>query len=308
MQHLPSEDSSSQASNTQGIEVSENNLTNSPIGQAGGSVNQASRDINYFINSVQGDLSEDKVEKIRQFEESLRTEFKEKLDKAALLVNDLRGCIEYQLTDGKPKDDAAILKLLDELQSTLGKESRLKLIDEDLEFCHEGGIWLHKNKHRLAVCAKDYIFNHQASSTLLGNSPPELTYQQIEERFIQDLETYLAWISLHLRTGTNPKTKDFQDGIFSIHLDLPDSLYKGAFEALNANFVDPIVSGLSDGAANNTANYINRFLVDRDLSQDTEIRTTRKSPENKFLSRIFSNRILLILLATTVFTLILLLR
>ena len=276
MQHLPSEDQSSQASNRQRLDVSKSDLTNSPIGQAEGNVNQANRDINYFINSIQSDSSEDLIDKIRKFEESLQLELKEKLDKAALLVNDLRACIEDQLTDGRPKEGSTILRLLDELQSILGKQSSLELISEDLEFCQEGGIWLQKNQRRLARLAKNHIFSSNGSSFLLREASSNLSFHELESRFVEDLETYIAWISIYLKIGAKPKSRDFQDGIFRVHLDLPESAYKNAFELLNIDFIDPSVSRLSSGAANCTAAYFNGFIVDRDLSQDSKISLKKK--------------------------------
>lgn len=202
MQHLPSEDPSSKASNKQSLEVAKSDLTNSPIGQAGGNVNQAGGDINYIINSIREDLSDDKIEKIRKYEESLRAEFKDKFDQVSLLVDDLRACIERQLTGGVPKDDPTILRLLDELQSILGKENRLKEISEDLEFCYEGSIWLQQNRSRLARYAKEYIFEQQGLSGFLGEATSKLGFGEVERRFFQDVETYIAWISIYLKAGT----------------------------------------------------------------------------------------------------------
>jgi hypothetical protein len=308
MQHPPSEDPSIQASNTQGLEVNKSNLTNSPVGQAGGNVNQASGDINYFFNSVQNDLPEDKIEKIKRFEESLRAEFKEKFDRAALLVNDLRTCIELQLTGGAPKDDPTILRLLDELQSILGKESRLKEITEDLEFCHKGGIWLQQNKPHLARYAKEYIFKQKNGSSILGEATSKLSFGEIEKRFLQDIETYISWISIYLKAGTTPQSKDFEEGIFSVYLDLPQSAYKGAFEALNIDMVDPIASGLSIEAANSTASYFNRFIIDRNLSKDTKKRAWKKFLDKLTSSRFASSKAWLVLLVICAAALILLLR
>ncbi|MGD1905018.1 MAG: hypothetical protein ACFB0C_03390 [Leptolyngbyaceae cyanobacterium] len=162
MQHIPSEDPSGKASNKQSVEINNSDLHHSPVTQAGGSVNQAGGDINYFFNTVQGDWSEEKIDKVKKFEESLRQEFKEKLDKAALLVNDLKVCVEHRLKDGNPKDSTNILKLLDELQSVLGKESRVKAIIEHHGLCYEGGAWIQENSHALALFAKEHVFKKMA--------------------------------------------------------------------------------------------------------------------------------------------------
>lgn len=293
---------SSESLSSQSISISGSNPANSPIAsieQIEHNFRLSDKDVhsimhgiqNHAVEFLQSDSSEEKerIEKIKKFEESLRAEFKEKLDKAALFVNDLSACIKYRLTDGNPKDDATILRLLDELQSILGKESRLKDISEDLEFCYEGGIWLQKNKSHVARCAKGYIFKQQNTSDLLKEAHSKLTVREIERRFLQDIETYISWISIYLKTGKTPKSKDFKDGIFSVHLDLPQSVYKEAFEALNADVVNPIFSKLSIGAANNAASYFNRFIIDRDLSKDAEI-----SASNKFSSifpELFSSEI-----------------
>jgi hypothetical protein len=307
MQHLPSEDPSHQAPTSQNLEINQSSLTNSPIGQ-GQNVNQASRDINYFFGALRGDWSEEKIEQIRKFEEALRAEFQGKLDKAALLINDLKLCIEHQLTDGNPKEADKILQLLDELQSILGKDSRIQAINEDLEFCHEGGLWLQQNMSRLARCAKEHVFAQGDLSKLLEHKLPELSFKELEEHFLQDLQTYITWISVYLKIGKTPQGKDFTEGLFRVYLDLPQSAYKEAFMTLNTNFVDPIVSGLSTGAANNTANYFNRFIVDRDLSKDSQV-SVRKSFTPIFsITRLLSNRVLLLLLAAIISILIFIFR
>jgi hypothetical protein len=304
MEPLASEDSSNQTPTSQGIEVERSNLTNSPVGQAGRDIHQASGDIiNNFFNTTQGDWSEEKIEKIRKFEESLRAEFSAKIDKAASLISNLRLCIEHQLTDGNPKDSATILKLIDELKAILGKENKVKEINEDLDFCYQGGRWLQDNKHRLALCAKDYVFTPENLPRLLEHKPKQVSFPEFEQRFLKDLETYITWISVYLKTGKTPQSKDFNEGIFMLNLDLPESVYKEAFIALNNNVVDPVVSGLSTGAANNAASYFNRFIVDRELSKDKP-----KLPSIFSISKFFSNRIVLLFLMLAVIVIVIILK
>lgn len=309
MQHLPSEDSSHQSPPSQNLKIDHSSLTNSPIGQ-GQNVNQANRDINnnYFLGNLHGDWSAEKIEQIKKFEASLRAEFQEKLDQAALLTNDLRLCIERQLTEKTPKDADTILQLLDALQSVLGKDSRIQAINEDLEFCYEAGVWLQQNIYRLARCAKDHVFTQGDRAALLEQKPKKMSFQELEKRFIQDIEIYITWISVYLKVGKSPQSRDFSEGLFKVHLDLPESTYKEAFMALNANFIDPIVSTLSTGAANNTASYFNRFIVDRDLSKDTQVSAKKSFTLISSIEKLLSNRLLLLLLAATIVILILLFR
>ena len=298
MQHLPSEEPSSKESNKQGLEVTKSDLTNSPIGQAGSNVNQAGGDINYFFNTLQGDWTEDKINKVKKFEESLRQEFKEKLDKAALLVNDLKICVENQLKDGNPKDSATILKLLDELQAALGKESRIKAISEHHELCYEGGLWLQKNSHNLALLAKDHVFNmfrQQGLSETVKSKTSKLSLSELEARLVYDIETYIEWISAYLKAGKTPNSQDFQGSVFNVHLDLPQSIYNEAFRFITLNAIDPLVSGLSKDAAKSTASYFNRFLINRDLSDDNRVfRKFVYSLKKSFL-QVFKDRLILVL-------------
>lgn len=298
MQHLPSEEPRSKESNKQGLEVNKSNLTNSPIGQAGGNINQAGGDINYFFNTLQGDWTEDKINKVRKFEESLRQEFKEKLDKAALLVNDLKICVEHQLKDGNPKDSTTILKLLDELQSALGKESRIKAISKHYELCYEGGLWLQKNSHNLALLAKDHVFNvfrQQGLSVTVKSKASKLSLSELEARLVCDIETYIEWISAYLKAGKTPNSQDFQGNVFNVHLDFPQSIYKEAFRSLTLNAIDPLVSGLSKDAAKSTVSYFNRFLINRDLSNDNRVfRRIFYSLQKSFL-QLFKDRLILML-------------
>lgn len=309
MPPLPSEDFSSQAHNSQDIKVEKSNLTNSPFGQAGRDVNQPSGDIiNNFFNTEKGDWPEEKIEEIRKFEESLRVEFSTKLSKAALLVSDLRSCIEYQLTDGNPKDADTIIKLIDELQAVLGKESRIKEINEELEFCYQGGIWLQRNKHGLALRAKEYVFTPENLPRLLEHKPKQISFQEFEQRFLRDLETYITWLCVYLKTGKTPQSQDFYEGIFTLNLDMPQSAYKEAFIALNNNVIDPLVSGLSTEAANSTASYFNHYIVDRDLSKDIKVFQKTELPLVSSVFSFFKNRIVLFLLTLTIIAIIIILK
>ncbi|MBD1876940.1 hypothetical protein H6F75_25985 [Nodosilinea sp. FACHB-131] len=304
MSYPPSEDPTSQASINQSLEITNSTLANSPIGQAEGNVNQANRDINYFFNTSQEDWSAEKIEKIRRFEESLREEFREKLKHAALLVDDLRRCIEHQLTEGKTKDFDTVLSLLDELQAITGNESTIKAIKEDLDFCYEGGVWLQDNKRRLSLLAKDYIFTQGDLPMLLKGKHQRIPFKELENRFVQDLETYIGWIVIYLKIGRTPQSKDFNDGIFKLHFDFPESAYKEAFRILTLNYFEPEVSGLSPGAAIHTASYVNRFIFDRDLKKDANTSVLNKVSEAISACNPLSKNLFFILLAVSLVVLV----
>ncbi|MEM8640654.1 MAG: pentapeptide repeat-containing protein [Cyanobacteria bacterium P01_G01_bin.54] len=141
------------------------------------------------------------------------------------------------------------------------------------EESRQGSLWISENIYFLSETATESLFETGIRDALVFRENKKddfrgkkLNSTELKRRFANDLVSYLTWIAKHMLTGLIPKGLDD----VKVFLDFENKAYIKAFDIMKVELIDPKVSGLSVDAANMTASYINRFIIDQALGEKGE--------------------------------------
>lgn len=224
---------------------------------------------NFYAPGVQEGKtwSKDQLKQFQEREELLRAQFQEKLDYAKNLIEEIRRKIERQLNIKPETQKREILTKISELQALLyQEESIIEELEKEEASHYRAAAWLRENLTFIAEFTTSKVFSTETLPLPKGIEG-SLSRGQVRLRFAADMLTYMRWITLYIPDGMDPKNIQ-KDPLDPVNLDLPREIYKKAFEHIKHDLLPPEVSGLPSEAANIIANYINLFLIDRDITSD----------------------------------------
>lgn len=283
-EHLPSEGSKQGDLVSQDLGIKDSHISNTEISQAGRDSYKADGNIttaqylqqNYYIQKIISSSSKTKgdLETLKELEKAVESKYSEKLRQVALIVSELRTQVENQLAVFPTKYRDETIKLLDDLQSIVVYESDLDKIREESEVYRQAFNWLHNNASHLINISSVKIFSGKYQHLLkprkncLGIQKikvSDIHTTRVKIRFSRDLNVYLSWILLYMPNGNNPK--GFNSSF--VNLDFEDAVYKEAFEIMKHEGINPRISNISIEEARIIARYVNKFIIDRNLSKDS---------------------------------------
>lgn len=280
-EHLPFEGSRQGDLSSQDLAIKNSNITNTEISQASRDSYKADGNMttvqslvkNYYIQKVISSKTKNDLETLKELERAVESKYSEKFRQVAFIVSELRTQVEKQLAVLPEKYRDETLKLIDDLQSIIGYETALDEIREELAVYQRVSNWLRDNVDHLIDIALVKVFSEEYQHFLkprkncLGIQKikdSNIYTLKIKSRFSNDLNVYLGWILFYMQNGSNPK--DFKSSF--VYLDFEDAVYKQAFKVMKHEVIAPEVSNLSINEARIIARYMNRFIIDRNLSRD----------------------------------------
>lgn len=282
-EHLSSKDSRQDGLASQDLGIKDSHITNTDISQAGRDSYKADGNItkaqylqqNYYVQKVISSSSKNKgdLETIKELERAVEYKYSEKFSQVASIVSELRAQVENQLSALPEKYQDESIKLLDDLQSIVGDELDLDEIRKELLIYRKASNWLYENVDILIDTASEKIFSGKYRHLLkprksfLGIqkiTDRDIHTIEVKDRFSNDLNAYIGWILSYMPNGSNPK--GFNSSF--VCLDFEDNVYKQAFEIMKDDEIAPEKSNIPIDEARIIARYINKFIIDRNLSKD----------------------------------------
>ena len=194
---------------------------------------------------------------------SLEQDFRLKFKYVDALVVRFEKNLEETISHLNPNEISRRLSLLEEQSLLREYKESLAEVDEAVQASEEAADWLKAHRGDLIFYAREHLFNADF------NELKKISGIPISKRTLQllcrDLDFYLQWIASYLRMLKPPD--NMPSGI--IQLVLPIDVYLDAFKLMSARVkVEPSLSG---GGTEMLRSSIYRFLIKRDLSQDTSV-------------------------------------
>ena len=232
-------------------------------GQSGRDTIQAARDL-FIVNQSE---QKNALEFLKERDSELKSQFAEKLERAAQLIAELRQQVEAQLSTISPEGKTIITELLDQLQSITEHETTLERIEKNMSSCLYAAAWLRTNKTNIIGYAVEQTFAHD-NAVKPKQSSSHRSLEELRARFGEDIESYIMWIITYLKDGLTPRS--FSE---SVYLDFDRESYRRAFSSVISKLLtlttDDLKSvSLEVNSFNMLLRYINRFLINEDNGLD----------------------------------------
>jgi hypothetical protein len=248
----------------QNVEANDSTVSDSQMAQAGRDTILTQGNIGkLIINGHEDQWSAVDVEQIELIRQEIDYAYKDKLDKIAKIVGELKRRIQYRINNIPADDRSSILSLLSQLEDIAGKEKDIAYAKEMMKEYAVASIWLVNNKENLVQIATARTFSSNLTFKAQKQHSGSLTTDELRRRFSSDLENYLNWIQTGLIKGEMPEEK-LLDRDF-LNLDFDPNIYEGAFDIMTCDLIDPEASRLPIDTAETIASYINRFIIEKEL-------------------------------------------